>query len=94
MCNRQRKQVGLSLPSLPVCVSNSAFNHSDFKKNKSQRFMRFQVNDEKQIFLYQFLESCYKVGTQIGTQKCAERAVEAVDAVHAVRILPRKFSAC
>jgi hypothetical protein len=25
------------------------------------------------------------VGTQIGTQKCAERAVEAVDAVHAVR---------
>jgi hypothetical protein len=38
--------------------------------------------------------SCYKVGTQIGTQKCAERAVEAVDAVRAVRIFLRKFSAC
>ena len=35
-----------------------------------------------------------KVGTQIGTQKCAERAVEAVDAVHAVRIFLSKFSAC
>ena len=35
-----------------------------------------------------------KVGTQSGTQKCAERAVEAVDAVHAVRILLSKFSAC
>jgi hypothetical protein len=34
-----------------------------------------------------------KLGTQFGTQKCAERAVEAVDAVHAVRIFPRKFSA-
>jgi hypothetical protein len=34
-----------------------------------------------------------KLGTQIGTQKCAERAVEAVDAVHAVRIFLRKFSA-
>jgi hypothetical protein len=32
--------------------------------------------------------------TQFGTQKVAERAVEAVDAVHAVRILVRKFSAC
>ena len=30
-------------------------------------------------------------GTQFGTQKCAERAVEAVDAV---RIFLRKFSAC
>jgi hypothetical protein len=40
---------------------------------------------------------CYKVGTQFGTQKCAEHAVEAVeavDAVQAVRIFPRKFSAC
>ena len=27
-----------------------------------------------------------KSGTQFGTQKCAERAVEAVDAVHAVQI--------
>ena len=32
-----------------------------------------------------------KSGTQFGTQKCAERAV---DAVHAARIFPRKFSAC
>jgi hypothetical protein len=39
-------------------------------------------------------ETCYKVGTQFGTQKCAEQAVEAVDAVHAVRILLSKFSAC
>ena len=31
---------------------------------------------------------------KVGTQKCAERAVEAVDAVHAVRILLSKFSAC
>ena len=35
-----------------------------------------------------------KCGTQFGTQKCAERAVEAVDAVHAVRILLSKFSPC
>jgi hypothetical protein len=40
------------------------------------------------------LKHAIKVGTQSGTQKCAERAVEAVDAVHAVRIFPRKFSAC
>src|SRR5262249_25619821 len=33
-------------------------------------------------------------GTQFGTQKCAARAVEAVDAVHAVRIFRRRFSAC
>ena len=32
-----------------------------------------------------------KSGTQFGTQKGAEHAVEAVDAV---RIFPRKFSAC
>jgi len=37
---------------------------------------------------------CNKVGTQFGTQKGAEGAVEAVDAVSAVRIFPRKFSAC
>jgi hypothetical protein len=30
--------------------------------------------------------------TQFGTQKCAERAVEAVDAVHAVRNFLWKFS--
>jgi hypothetical protein len=35
-----------------------------------------------------------KSGTQFGTQKCAEGAVEAVDAVHAVHFFPRKFSAC
>jgi len=35
-----------------------------------------------------------KVVTQFGTQKCAERAVEAVDAVHAVRIFLSKFNAC
>jgi len=33
-------------------------------------------------------------GTQFGTQKGAERAVQAVDAVHAVRIFQRKISAC
>ena len=33
------------------------------------------------------------MSTQFGTQKCVERAVEAVDAVHAVRIFARKFSA-
>jgi hypothetical protein len=31
-------------------------------------------------------KACYKVGTQFGTQKCAKRAVEAVDAVNAVRM--------
>jgi hypothetical protein len=39
---------------------------------------------------------CYpaiKLGTQFGTQKGAERAVEAVDALHAVRILLSEFSA-
>jgi hypothetical protein len=36
----------------------------------------------------------YIVGTQIGTQKCAAYAGEAVDAVHAVRNFLRKFSAC
>ena len=35
-----------------------------------------------------------RCGTQFGTQKGAEHAVEAVDAVHAVRIFPGKFSAC
>ena len=39
-------------------------------------------------------ESWYKVGTQFGTQKGAEGAVEAVDAVHAERNFLRKFSAC
>ena len=34
---------------------------------------------------------CYKVGTQFGTQKCAEHAVEAEDAVHAVRIFLRNL---
>ena len=34
-----------------------------------------------------------KLGTQIGTQKGAEHAVEAVDAVHAVRVFLSKFSA-
>jgi hypothetical protein len=34
------------------------------------------------------------MGTQFGTQKGAERAVEAVDAVHAVRNFLSKFSAC
>jgi hypothetical protein len=33
-------------------------------------------------------------GTQIGTQKGAELAVEAVDAVHAMRVLLSKFRAC
>jgi len=35
-----------------------------------------------------------RCGTQFGTQKGAERAVEAVGAVHAVRNFLRKFSAC
>ena len=35
-----------------------------------------------------------KMGTQIGTQECAEHAVEAVDAVHAVRVLLSRISAC
>jgi hypothetical protein len=35
-----------------------------------------------------------KSGTQFGPQKGAEHAVEAVDAVHAVRNLLSKFSAC
>jgi hypothetical protein len=39
-------------------------------------------------------KKCYKMGTQFGTQKGAERAVEAVDAVSAVRILLSKISAC
>jgi hypothetical protein len=39
-------------------------------------------------------EKWYKVGTQFGTQKCAEPAVEAVDAVSAVRIFLSKNSAC
>ena len=33
-------------------------------------------------------------GPQFGTRKGAERAVEAVNAVHAVRNLLSKFSAC
>jgi hypothetical protein len=40
------------------------------------------------------LKRCYKNGTQFGTQNGAERALEAVDAVHAVRFFLRKFSAC
>ena len=40
------------------------------------------------------MKTCYKVGTQFGTQKGAEHAVEAVDAVHAVRVLLSKFSVC
>jgi hypothetical protein len=35
--------------------------------------------------------SVIRIGTQFGTQKCAERAIEAVDAV---RVLLGKFSAC
>jgi hypothetical protein len=35
-----------------------------------------------------------KSGTQFGTQKGAEGAAEAVDALHAVRTLLRKISAC
>ena len=35
-----------------------------------------------------------KSGTQFGTQKGAEHAFEAVDAVHAMRALLNKFSAC
>ncbi len=40
------------------------------------------------------LRRIIKVGTQFGTQKGAEQAAEAVDAVQAVRILLSKFSAC
>jgi hypothetical protein len=37
-------------------------------------------------------KACYKKWAhRFGTQKCAERAVEAVDAVHAVRILLRQI---
>jgi hypothetical protein len=39
-------------------------------------------------------QASYKAGTHFGTQKFAERAVEAVDAVNAVRIFLGKFSAC
>ena len=44
----------------------------------------------RQFFLYrrQILIRC---GTQFGTQNGAERAVEAVDAVHAMGILLSKF---
>ena len=35
-----------------------------------------------------------RCGTQFGTQKGAEQAVEAVDAEHAVRVLLSEFSAC
>jgi hypothetical protein len=38
------------------------------------------------------LSKYYKVGTQFGTQKGAERAIEAVDAVHAVANFLWKFS--
>jgi hypothetical protein len=41
-----------------------------------------------------FAEEWYKAGPQIGTQKSVELAVQAVDAVHAVRIFLRIFSAC
>ena len=44
------------------------------------------------ILLYKI--RAIKLATQIGTQKCAERAVEAVDAAYAVRIFLWKFSAC
>jgi hypothetical protein len=43
---------------------------------------------------FAMVEMMVKCGTQFGTQKGAERAVEAVDAVYAVRIFLRKFSAC
>ena len=54
----------------------------------------FKANVLIEDFSKPHLITCYKVGTQIGTQKCADRAVEAVDAAHAVQIFPRKFSAC
>jgi hypothetical protein len=55
------------------------------KLSSSHQSKAHQVNGQMKVNL------CYKLGTQIGTQKGAERAVEAVDAV---RIFPRKFSAC
>jgi hypothetical protein len=52
------------------------------------------TDDSALRFVWRMNEKCYKVGTQFGTQKCAKRAVEAVDAAHAVRNVLRKFSAC
>jgi hypothetical protein len=45
--------------------------------------------DNKISVSYQ--KPCYKVGTQFGTQKCAEHAGEAVDAEHAVQIFTREI---
>jgi hypothetical protein len=53
-------------------------------------FLKARVCRQQRI-LGELSKPCYKMSTQFGTQKCAERAVEAVDAV---RIFPRKFSAC
>jgi hypothetical protein len=60
-------------------------------------FIRTQFQSKRvdtDFFFKLILLRAIKVGTQFGTQKCAERAVEAVDAVHAVRNLLSKFSAC
>ena len=43
---------------------------------------------------FAMVEMMVKCGTQFGTQKGAERTVQAVDAEHAVRVLLSEFSAC
>jgi hypothetical protein len=48
----------------------------------------------EELFGFAIAERMVKCGTQFGTQKGAERAVDAVDAAHAVRNFLRKFSAC
>jgi len=59
------------------------------------------MGEPEEIYVSQncFLDSLMRevlvrCGTQFGTQKCAECAVEAVGAVHGVRTSVRKFSAC
>ena len=46
------------------------------------------------VFGFPIARRMVECGTQFGTQKGAERAVQAVGAVHAVRNFLRKFSAC
>jgi len=43
------------------------------------------------VLAFRIAKVMVRCGTQFGTQKGAQRAV---DAVHAVRIFPGKFSAC
>jgi hypothetical protein len=72
-----------------------SFDQKEFKGDIYLKSTKgFADHDVIEISLLAFLKACYKSGTQFGTQKGAERAVAAVDAVHAVRVLLSKFSAC